>query len=243
MRSAAAALVLAVSAAPAVAGRSPYGWLDDVEVVPERGVELESWVAEHNAWHLDPVDETVSATLVGWSATIGLTDRLELELPVEWGWYEDVGTQLDRWGAEVRWRVFSPDPLEAPPVVPLLRLRASRFVSARHLYRVEPGVVVSAEVGPVRVTADAGVAFDLRHEGDTTVLLRGGIGASVRLHDDLRGGAELATEHGDHTEVNLWTAVGPNLAYTHGRTWLSGALLIGITHTTWAPRINWGIAF
>ena len=38
--------VLLAGAAPAGAGRTPYGWLEDVETLPERGVELEGWVEE-----------------------------------------------------------------------------------------------------------------------------------------------------------------------------------------------------
>jgi hypothetical protein len=237
-------LVVLLAAAPSArAGRTPYGWLEDVEVLPERGVELESWIEERNGWRLGPTNTLGATTRVGWSATIGVTDRVELELPVEWAWDENVGTQLERWGGELRWRLACPDPVTAPPVVGLLRLRAARFASVRGVYRVEPGAVVSADLGRARLTADLGVAFDLHEDGDSTWMVRPGLGGSVRVHGDLRAGAELFAELGDGDEIDDWSAAGPNLGYTHGRTWLSAALLVGLADVSWAPRLNWGIAF
>jgi hypothetical protein len=33
------------------------------------------------------------------------------------------------------------------------------------------------------------------------------------------------------------------MAWSHGRSWLSGSYLIGVYHVRDAPRLNWGIAF
>ena len=36
---------------------------------------------------------------------------------------------------------------------------------------------------------------------------------------------------------------GPNVAWSHGRTWISAAYGIGLYHIRDAPKLNWGIAF
>src|SRR5262245_64955584 len=47
-RSILTAAVLVASVAPAHAGRSHFGWLYGTDIIPERGVELESWIVEEN---------------------------------------------------------------------------------------------------------------------------------------------------------------------------------------------------
>ena len=64
--------------------------------------------------------------------------------------------------------------------------------------------------------------------------------ATVLTMDDSRTvltGADVLTD-GERI-----AAVGPNLAWSHGRTWLSAAYGIGIYHIRDAPKLNWGIAF
>ena len=58
----------------------------------------------------------------------------------------------------------------------------------------------------------------------------------------LRFGAEATSEI---KKDGSWYAAGPNMSWTHGRFWISGAFTVGLVqdriHT--APRLQWGIAF
>src|SRR5262245_65709667 len=61
------------------AGRTRFGWLYDTETVPERGVELETWMLEEDGKGSPPVDESSL-----WLApVVGVTDRVELAFPIE----------------------------------------------------------------------------------------------------------------------------------------------------------------
>ena len=65
-------VIVAVICAPGVAhaGRNFYGWLSDTDVMPERGVELQSWTYEQNH---DKTDGGRSAS--GWGAAGGVVTR------------------------------------------------------------------------------------------------------------------------------------------------------------------------
>lgn len=246
-------LLLGWLCAPAQAGRTPFGWLEDVETQPERGAEIEMWFGELNQWHRDIFDTREDWSFVGWAAALGITDRLELRIPLEMvsSVGHGGGARLHNYGLEGRWRLASSDPLEAPAVVPLVRLRAQRMVGAGRIYRLQPGAVVSADLGRVRFTADASVSvdFDASRTDEVLFSFHPFVGVSVATVDKLRVGAEVggiltpgAFERG-YGAAEPWFGFGPNLAWSHGRTWLSGALIKGTAHAVWAPRINLGIAF
>jgi hypothetical protein len=241
------ALALVATPATASAGRTFYGWLYGTEVMPERGAELTNWIAETNAQDPDNASET------RWniSAAIGITDQLELQLPVQIAWdrANDVKphTAFDRWGAELRYRFVSADPEDAPPIVPLLRVAVLRSVLDRETWIPQVDFVVSYEQGRVHVLADLGGYAELTtcsgrtNCSNSEVELQPGAGFSIRAVGDLRFGAEFHAER--PTDGGGWAVAGPNVAWSHGRTWLSAAYGIGITGIRDAPRLQWGIAF
>jgi hypothetical protein len=225
------------------AGRSFYGWLYGTEVLPERGVELQTWIVEEN----DKYGTNVKGTSVWWGPLVGVTDQLELSLPLEMEWTTSdtnptPSFTLRRFGIEAHYRLASPDPAEAAPLVPLVRIAAKRDVTLRDDVRVEADGVVSYDRGPVNVLVDIGFIGDLQ-SGSTHMELRPGGGLSIRTAGDLRVGAEVYSELSLDSRRESWALVGPNVAWTHGRFWLSGAFGIGIYHVRTAPRVMWGIAF
>jgi hypothetical protein len=234
------------------AGRTYYGWLYGTEVMPERGVELQTWVFEEN----DKYGTNNKESSIWWGPLIGVTDRLELALPIEMDWTsvtDDMTMEnqtsftFRRFGIEGRYRLASPDPVDAPPLVPLVRVAVKRDVTVTDQVRFEGDAVASYESGAVHALVDLGFIADiqLKHPGEHYIEIRPGGGVSVRVVGDLRLGAEAYAEFivdsGSSTET--WAVVGPNVAWTHGRFWLSGALGIGVYHVQIAPRIMWGIAF
>ncbi len=238
----AAALPLVLAARPASAGRSHYGWLNGTEVVPERGVELETWVQD-----LDNAgDAERDETSLWWSVTLGITDRLELALPLELSWSRAGGaagvTQLDRWGAEARYRFVSSDPVDAPPLVPLLRVAVKREVDERRAVDVEAEVLVSYERGCLHASASV-MGRQLIRSGEDAFLVRPMGGVSLAITDELRAGAEVVGSFAPRGTGADWVAAGPNLAWTHGRFWLAASLPVGLSNIDAAARVRWGIAF
>ena len=245
--------VLAAITAPgsAHAGRTFYGWLFGSEVMPERGVELQSWITEAN---LSTGDMEVHETNWLFGAQVGITDQLELGLPLEFAWISvepgSPRTVFDRYGIEARYRFVTQDPEDAPEFAPLVRVGVKRLVTNRDAIRPEINLVASYESGIVHVLADIGFIAEINVSPEpmekNTFELRPGIGVSVLAIEDadLRFGAELYSEI-KLGEEGTWLMLGPNLSWTHGRFWVSAAYGFGlITSTkTNAPRVQWGIAF
>lgn len=249
VRTALAVLIAAcVLPRTAHAGRSFYGWLYGTEVLPERGVELQSWVQEEN----EKYERRVTESWLSWGPWIGITDQLELGLPVELEWTNIVpGTDppvirpsstFRRFGIEARYRLVSPDPVNAPALAPLIRIAVKRDVTQRDDLRLEGDAVVSYDAGAVQALIDLGATADVS-SGAQHVELHPGAGLSVRVTDELRIGGEIYSELSAHALADSWATAGPDLSWSHGRFWLSGALGIGFYHVRVAPRVIWGIAF
>src|SRR5258705_4602099 len=139
------------------AGRTFYGWLYGTEVVPERGVELQTWIQDEN----DKYTTRNKETWLAWGPLVGVTDQLELGLPVELEWAdvftpgmggmppsERVSSTFKRFGIEARYRLAPPDPVDAPGLVPLVRVAVKRDVTARRTVRREGDAAVSHQPGP-----------------------------------------------------------------------------------------------
>lgn len=239
-------VVLAVLVTPGVAsaGRTRYGWLYDTEVLPERGAELLTWLDEENGREPDDLHRATW----GFTGLIGVTDRLMLSLPVEFVWRESDVTgpsfTWEQYGLEARYRFVDPDPVDAPPFAPLVRVAVKRDVTVRDAVVVETDLVASTTTpsGVVHAVIDLG-AVGVITPDDTHAELRPGAGVSFRVAGDLRLGAEVYAELSLDDAKESWAVVGPNLSWTHGRFWLSAAFGIGVYQIDTAPRVQWGVMF
>ncbi|MCX5741859.1 MAG: hypothetical protein NT062_05080 [Proteobacteria bacterium] len=231
------------SATPAHGGRSFYGWLYGTEVLPERAVELQSWIVERD----DHGDAHTRETSWWLGPLVGVTDQLELAFPVELRWLVEDGGKpsfaMERYGVEVRYRFASSDPVEAPAFVPLGRVAVKRDVTIRDATVVEADLVGAYTAGRVDVLVDVGFVGRFASDTRNHVEIRPGAGISIEAVEDLRLGVEGYGELSMDSVEQSWYAVGPNLAWTHGRFWLSGAFGIGVTGITAAPRVMWGVLF
>ena len=237
--------VLVAAPGSAHAGRTFYGWLYGTEVMPERGAELQSWITEENF-------ENRKEDNWQFSPQIGITDQLELGLPLEIEWFRvtdpttmmtTAGTVFSRFGAEMRYRFVTQDPVDAPALVPLLRVGVKRLITQRDGFEPSADFVVSYESGIVQVLVDLGFIAQVGIKGDDYYAFRPGAGISVLAIDDLRFGAEFFSEL--NNDGDSWYIAGPNMAWTHGRFWMSGAFGVGLDQDRikTAPRVQWGIAF
>lgn len=234
-----------VSAAPgtAQAGRSFFGWMQGTEVMPERSVELQNWVDEENR-----IDEEGNRSESRWGVgpMIGITDQLELFLPLNLVWGRTPGmpgsTALFDYGVEARYRLVTMDPEEAPAFVPMLRVNAKRLVLTRDVMHTEIGFVGSYEAGSVMIGTDLAFVADISRE-DKHLEARTGLGVSVHVGADVRLGAEAFAQISLDDAGSTWAVAGPNMSWTHGRFWVSATYGIGLYQIKDAPRMQWGIAF
>lgn len=237
----AAAVLLAPGAA--LAGRTPYGWLFGTEVMPERGAEIQTWITEEN--HKDP---DAHENVWGIQALIGVTDQLELAFPLEIVWTDsdttNPNTAWKRYGVEARYRFVSGDPVDAPPFAPLARLAVKRDVTVRNTTIVEANLVASTvtPTGSVMALVDLGIVGAISPD-DQTFEARPGAGVSFKIVGDLRLGAEVFAHLSFDDADARWVAAGPNLAWSHGRSWVSAAFGIGLYQIATAPALQWGIMF
>lgn len=249
MRTALAFLLVAcVLPRSAHAGRNIYGWLFGSEVLPERGVELQSWIWDEN----DKYGRRNRETWILWAPAVGVTDQLEISLPVELAWIDTLSTTdpavdtvsftFKRFGIEARYRFASPDPAEASALVPLLRLAVKRDVTNRDNVRLEGDAVATYDAGAVQAVIDVGIVGDVNSTSQHFEA-RPGAGISYAATPELRIGAEVYSELSLDQGSESWASAGPNLSWTHGRFWLSGTVGYGVYHVKIASRVMWGIAF
>lgn len=244
MRPVLVVLVLLGLPAVAEAGRSQYGWLYGSEVMPQRGAEVQTWVAEENG----QLNGALKETALWWGALVGVTDQLELAFPVEFLWDRLDGQPpsftVSKFGIEARYRLVTQDPQDAPDFAPLIRVAVKRDVGIRDAVLAEADFVASYQNGPFHALIDLGAIGDITPD-DTHFEFRPGAGVSIKVTDELRLGAEYYSEISleSKNKALSWAGVGPNVAWTHGRFWLSAAYLIGVYQIDNAPRVVWGIAF
>lgn len=252
MRAVLALLVLLATTQVADAGRTHFGWLYGTEVLPTRGVEIQTWVYEKNG----TFDGTLHDTLMWWGVLVGVNEHLELAFPTEFLWRDveddvDVnGTPIganftiEKFGIEARYRFTDLDPEHPDGFTPLLRVAAKRDVVVRDVTILEGDLVLSQRVGKFLALADLGITSRVSRDGAETELRPGG-GISFEVTDELRLGAEAYAELplDDALNKTRWAGVGPNISWTHGRFWISGSFLVGIYQIDTAPRVLWGILF
>lgn len=225
---------------PALAGRTHYGWMYGTEIIPERTVEVETWILEENG-----KGGTIDETLLWWGPVVGVTEHLEIAVPVELAYEAEDGAggfRFLRWGADLRYRFDSPDPLEAGAVTTLARVAVKRLVEQRKGARAEADLVIAFERGRVHGQIDLGLVGK-KVGAEEELELRPGAGVSLAVTRELRLGAEVYAELGLVGDPVDWLTVGPTLGWTAGRFWLSGTFGVGVFGIDTAPRINMAVAF
>jgi len=238
-------IVLCVCAlsASAEAGRSQYAWLYGAEVLPEKSVEIQQWVYERNGL----VDNTTKDTALWWGVLVGITDQLELVIPIELLWRRVDGADpdftIEKYGVELRYRFTKLDSENPDGFAPVVRIAAKRDVNNRDTTVAEGDFILAYQSGRFQVQLDFGVIAQINDE--PKIELHPAVGISVAVKKGLWFGVEGIAVVNLDRDLNKrdWAGVGPGMSWTSGRFWLSASFPIGIHQINTAPRFIWGVLF
>jgi len=242
LRLALALLALGLVPGEARAGFRTTAWSFDTRTVPERQAELEVWITQL----VQGPDGGAGTTSLLLSPVIGLTDQIELAVPVTADYARATDqTQLSSWGLDARWRLVSSDPAKAGKIVPLIRAGVRRLVANDKAFKLQGDAVVSIEPTPrLHIVINAGVYFVTDVNVVTAEYSGGALYAITR---DLRLGVDAFANHelrgpGEH---DAWFAAGPAITLSHGRFWVAASVPFGITAKApdAMPRLIWALAF
>ncbi|HEX8818851.1 MAG TPA: hypothetical protein VF794_02905 [Archangium sp.] len=244
-----AVLALAVLPAPAEAGRRPFIWVYDTEIVPKGDVELEQWLWAKSRSPGAP--EQRSRYWIWWGPVFGLTQQLELAVPFQVVATRE-RTQLDSFDADLRLRLNPRG--DDGPWQPLVRLAWHQAIHTSQPSRVDANLVQSfqMESGP-RLVLDLGVQAGVPafrgQEGPLQLLGTYAAGASFPLSEEgelrasLEAFGELPLEGLPSAQHHF---VGADLAWTFGRSWVTLGVLVGLTPLfpetpRFMPRLIWAV--
>ncbi|NNB88674.1 hypothetical protein HJC10_10835 [Corallococcus exiguus] len=236
-------------AAPAQAGRRPYIWTFDTEIVPKGDVELEQWLWVRGRAPAEP--ERSSVYWIWWGPVLGLSQHLELAIPFQVRAQRGV-TQLESFEADFRYRLFPRGDDRA--FQPLVRAVWHQAIHTTGPSRVDVDLVGSYQwESGLRATVDLGAQVGIPalrgDEGPARLLGAYSAGVSYPVIED-----ELRLSLESFGEFNVKDSgqaphlfVGPSLAWTFGRMWVTAGTLVGLTAVAsetprFMPRLIWAVA-
>lgn len=245
MRGQLAALLLAVAVPfAAEAGRRPFIWGYDAEIVPEGDVELEQWLWERSA---SSVPGTKDSYWVWWAPVIGLSDHFELAIPFNLAAQEGGPVSLESFEVDLRYRLLSRQ--SDAPFQPLLRVAYHEAISFGQ-NRVDANLVGTLpNLGNWHVNLDVGGRFGIADgTHPATILGTYDLGVAYRAADEINLAVEAFGEiplQGIATGQHQF--IGPSVEWTRGRFWITAGVLIGLTPIApntpyYMPRIIWAVA-
>ncbi|WP_223758520.1 hypothetical protein [Myxococcus sp. RHSTA-1-4] len=236
-------------AAPAQAGRRPFIWTFDTDIVPKGDVELEQWLWVRSRAPGAP--DRPSVYWIWWGPVLGLSQHLELALPFQVRANRTV-TQLESFEADFRYRLFPRGDDRA--FQPLVRAVWHQAINTAGPNRVDLDLVGSYQwESGFRAVVDLGVQVGVPalrgDEGPARILGTYSVGVSHPvIEDELRLSLESFGEF-DLKDVGQdpHLFVGPSVAWTFGRTWVTAGTLFGLTAVSsetprFMPRLIWAVA-
>lgn len=243
------ALLAALLAFPTLAhaGRRPYIWAYDTEIVPRGDVELEQWLWVRGRAPARPASRAVF--WIWWAPVFGLSEALELALPFQLLAVRGNPALLESFEADLRYRLTPRD--QEDGLSALLRLAYHHTIVSRPS-RVDANAVASYLLpGKLRLTADLGLQLSLpmlQGAADPPQLLATyAAGASLPFTEELRGSIEVFGEIDPSGARPQHHFIGTTLAYSFGRVWITAGVLYGLTPLFpdtphFMPRLIWAVA-
>jgi hypothetical protein len=244
-------LAALLCAARAEAGRRPFIWVWDTEIVPEGEIELEQWLWVRGSAPVGPVS---AAYWVWWGPVIGLNSNLELAVPFQVVSNKN-GTALESFEADLRWRIFPRE--KTGGFQPLVRVAWHQQAQPVGPPRLDVNVVASyGSPDELHVTVDLGGRLGLPMTSGSapyTAPLLATYAAGV-AYPFFEGELRVAAEVFGEIVINPGTPIadshhffGLDVAWTKGRLWLTAGTLIGLTPLfprtpVVMPRLIWAVA-
>jgi hypothetical protein len=235
-------------AGPAQAGRRPFIWAYDTEIVPKGDVELEQWLWVRSR---APALPQPSSYWVWWGPVFGLSQHLELALPFQVRATQSV-TELESFEADLRYRLFARGDDSA--FQPLVRVAWHQAIQTANPSRVDVNLVGSYQLAEgLRAVIDLGsqVGIPALRGTEAPVRVLGTYSAGLAyavIPDELQLSLESLGEfavRGLDQDPHIF--VGPNVAWTFGRSWITVGTLVGLTPLSrqtphFMPRLIWAVA-
>ena len=233
-------IALGLLAGSAHAGFRTSAWSFDTRTVPERQAELELWITQL----VSGPDGATGTTAVLLAPVIGITDQLELAIPLtaEYARATDA-TQLTSWGIDARYRILPARPGQR--FSPLIRAGARRLVAKDDAFRLSADLVLGIDPMPrLHIVLNAGVSTITKPK---TIVAEYSAGIFYAVADDIRLGVDAfgTQELSAPGPTDGWFAAGPGVSLSHGRFWVAASVPFGITSKApdAMPRLIWALAF
>lgn len=236
-------------ASPAQAGRRPFIWTYDTEIVPKGDIELEQWLWARSRAPAFP--ERPSTYWIWWAPILGLSQHLELALPFQVR-ANRTATELESFEADFRYRLFPRGDDRA--FQPLVRAVWHQAIRTANPSRLDLDLVGSYQLeGGLRAVIDLGaqVGIPALRGSDSPVRILGTYSVGVSypvIADELQLSLESFGEfplRGMEQDPHVF--VGPSLSWTFGRVWVTAGTLAGVTGLfpetpRFMPRLIWAVA-
>ena len=241
--------LLLLLVAPARAARTNHLFLDESQLIPEGGIELEQWVWAYG--RIPNRSGQAASMWLWWGPAISVSNHLEFELPLQVVSVPE-DTYLHSLSLVVRYRIFPRE--DDQGWQPLIRVAYQQPLNtAAGAPAVETTLVLTVgSLQGIRTTFNVGVFMGLPFlqsnlQGEFSVLGRGGVGVSFPLGREWRLAGEFFGQlpiHGDTHPSTGQMYLGPSVAWTRGPFWITFGSLFGLTNDSsrYYPRVLWGIA-
>lgn len=242
-------LLLVLLGTSAEAGRRPFIWTWDTEIVPQGDLELEQWFWARS--RTDATPNRLATNWLWWGPVYGVNDYVELAVPFQVIATRDV-TQLESFEADFRIRLLPRG--EEASVTPLVRLAYHHGIPGNVSSRFDGNFVLRFETEELHATVDLGSQLSLPalRGSDTpaSMLLTWSAGIAVPVNE---GQYSIAVEtFGEiptlaRAGAPIHGFVGPSIGITKGRVWATLGLLLGLTPVfpdtpQFMPRFIWAVA-
>jgi hypothetical protein len=241
-------LLFVLAANTAEAGRRPFIWTWDTEIVPQGDLELEQWLWAKGRTEAAP--NRLATNWIWWGPVYGVNDYVELAVPFQVIANRDV-TQLESFEADFRIRLLPRG--EEAFVTPLVRLAWHHGIPGNVPSRFDGNLVLRFQNEGMHATVDLGsqLALPSLRGGDApaSMLLTWAAGVAVPVDE---GNFTFALETFGEIPALASTAkihgfVGPSIGITKGRVWATLGVLIGLTPVfpdtpQFMPRLIWAVA-
>lgn len=244
------ALLLALIPPGVQAGRRPFIWTWDTQIVPQGDLELETWLWGRGRTAERPT--RLGTNWIWWGPVYGVNDHLEVAVPFQLAANRE-RTWLQSFELDTRIRLLPRE--ETAFATPLIRLAYHHGIPRAAPSRLDGNFVLrlgeaEGPYGNLELGGQLSIPGLRGGAGDTSLLLTWAGGMAVPLDEGrytfaIETFGEVPTFGSAETDVHGF--IGPSVGITRGRMWATLGVLIGLTSffpdtPQFMPRLIWAVA-